>query len=122
MPDPERTGAARYKRVLHVARGMLGRHVERFEVVVVVFELVAFDDEKPEAGEDGFDALAQDGERMTVTDAWSAPRKRDVDGAVGWTGGADGRELRRELFLDANLQLVDLLSEFRTVLRRCFSE
>ena len=56
------------QRVLHVARGMLGRHVERFEVVVVVFELGAFDDEEPEAREDGFDALAQDGQRMAVAD------------------------------------------------------
>ena len=48
------------ERVLHVARGMLRRHVERFEVVVVVFELGPLDDEEAEAGEDGLDLLAQD--------------------------------------------------------------
>ena len=47
------------ERVLHVARGVLGRHVEGFEVVVVVFELGTFDDEEAEAGEDRLDALAQ---------------------------------------------------------------
>ncbi len=53
-------GGREIERVLHVARGMLGRHVERFEVVIVVFELGAFDDQEAEAREDGFDALAED--------------------------------------------------------------
>ena len=38
------TGARQIERVLHVARRMLGRHVQRFEVVPVVFELGAVDD------------------------------------------------------------------------------
>ena len=44
------------QRVLHVARGMLGRHVQRFEVVAVVFDLGPFDDEEAHAREDRFDA------------------------------------------------------------------
>ena len=56
------------QRVLHVARGMLRRHVERFEVVVVVLELGAFDDEEAEAREDRFDALAQERQRMAMAD------------------------------------------------------
>ena len=102
---------------------MLGRHVERFEVVVVVFELVALDDEKPEAREDGFDALAEDGERMAVTDARPASRQRDVDrtcrvGGWRWRLAASLRA-RASMRI---LQLVDLLSELRTVLRRRLSE
>ena len=118
VPAPERTGADEVQRVLHVARRMLRRHVERFEVVIVVFELGALDDEEPESREDGFDALAEDGERMAVADPRAASGQRDVDGTCRGTSGADGRQFRFELFLDANLELVDLLSEPRTVLRR----
>ena len=67
-PAAERTGVGEIQRVLHVARGVLRRHVERFEVVVVVFELGPLDDEEAEAREDGLDALAQDGQRMAVAD------------------------------------------------------
>ena len=48
------------ERVLHVARGCSARHVERFEVVVVVFDLRAFEDLEAHAREDGLDALAHD--------------------------------------------------------------
>ena len=64
---------------------MLGRHVERFEVVVVVFELGTFDDEEAEAREDRLDALAQQAQRMTVADGRRASRQRDVDRAPGRT-------------------------------------
>ena len=39
--DRRAHGLREVERVLHVARGMLGGHVERFEVVVVVFDLWA---------------------------------------------------------------------------------
>ena len=60
VPAAERTGDDEVQRVLHVARGMLRRHVERFEVVLVVFELGPLDDLEAHAREDGLDALAQD--------------------------------------------------------------
>ena len=48
-PAAERDRRREVERVLHVARGMLRRHVERFEVVVVVLELGPFDDEEAHA-------------------------------------------------------------------------
>ena len=61
-------GRREIQRVLHVARGMVLRHVERFEVVVVVLELGALDHEEPHATEDGFDALAQQRQRMAMAE------------------------------------------------------
>ena len=80
VPAAGRHRRREVQRVLHVARGMLRRHVERFEVVVVVFELGALDDEEAEAGEDRLDALAQDRQRMAVADARTTAGQRDVDG------------------------------------------
>ena len=39
--------ARQVQRVLHVARGMLGRHVQRVEVVPLVLDLRALDDWQP---------------------------------------------------------------------------
>ena len=61
-------GCAQVQRVLHVARGVLRRHVERFEVVVVVLGLGAVEDLVALAREDGLDALAQLRQRMAVAD------------------------------------------------------
>ncbi len=102
---------------------MLGRHVERFEVVVVVFELGALDDEEPEPREDGFDSLAKDGERMAMADARPAARQRDVDRALpgrprGAVGGQPGSELR----LDLLFQLIGELAEPRPLGRRRLTE
>ena len=91
VPASERTGDCEIQRVLHVARGMLGRHVERFEVVVVVLELGPFDDLVAHAREDGLDALAQQGQRMAVADRRRAAGQRDVDRAR-W---ADARRAAR---------------------------
>src|SRR4029079_15002683 len=73
------------ERVLHVARGVLRRHVERFEVVVVVLELGALGDEEAEAQEDRLDALAQQRERMAMADERRPPGQRHVDGVAGGT-------------------------------------
>jgi hypothetical protein len=77
------------ERVLHVARRVLGRHVERFEVVVVVFELGTFDDEEAEAGEDRLDALAQQAQRMTVADGRRRPGS--VTSTAPWADAPRGR-------------------------------
>ena len=82
-PAADFSGRGEVERVLHVASGMLGRHVERFEVVIVVFELRAFDDEKSEAREDGFDALTKNGQRMPMAYARAASGERHVHGALG---------------------------------------
>ena len=70
------------QRVLHVARGMLGRHVQRVEAVPLVFDLRAFDDGEAHARED---RLPSDRERWSSGWRWPSARhaagQRDVDGA-----------------------------------------
>ena len=85
---------------------MLRRHVERFEVVVVVLELGPFDDEEPEAREDRLDALAQQRQRVAVADARRAARQRDVDGAAGGRDCGGGLERSRRARFDVGLELV----------------
>ena len=80
---------------------MLGRHVERFEVVVVVFDLGAFEHLIAQAREDGLDLLAHDRQRMAMADLRRAARQRDVDRA--------DRRFRR---LERGLALVELLLDF----------
>jgi hypothetical protein len=105
------------ERVLHVARGMLRRHVERFEVVVVVFELGPADHLIPHPRENRFDAVADDGERVTVTERQGAPRQGDVDGIRGRPVGRERRLAGSELVLDERLQLVGELAERPPFLR-----
>ena len=53
---------------------MLGRHVERFEVVVVVLDFGAFEHLVAHAREDRLDLLADDRQRMAVADAAACGR------------------------------------------------
>ena len=91
-PSNAGTGRVQVQRVLHVARGMLRRHVERFEVVVIVLELRPLDDDEAEPQEDRFDAVAQQRQRMAMTDERRAPRQRHVERVAG--GPARQRRLR----------------------------
>ena len=52
LPVSPCTGVAEIQRVLHVARGMLGRHVQRVEAVPLVFDFRPFDDREAHARED----------------------------------------------------------------------
>ena len=76
-----RRAARQVERVLHVARGMVRRHVERFEVVVVVLDLRAFEHLVAQARED---VLAP--RSRTRLSGWRRPsarraaRQRDVHG------------------------------------------
>ena len=97
---------------------MLGRHVERFEVVVVVFELGPFDDQKPEAREDRFDALAKDGQGMTVADRRYAARQRDVDGSGRRARGARRGQALGQPGFDLDFQVVGELTEARPIGRQ----
>ena len=90
------------QRVLHVARGMLGRHVQRVEVVPVVLDLGAFDDREAHAREDLLDPLAHDGQRMAMAEARPAAGQRDVD-------AAGGRGVLRRVFVGAPARLDRLL-------------
>src|SRR4051812_44887005 len=98
---------------------MLRRHVERFEVVVIVFELGPLDDEEAEAEEDRLDPLAQQRQRMAMADERRTPGQRDVDRAGlarAIRGGLrDGGEPRVDGVLDVLLESVGRLAETRTL-------
>jgi hypothetical protein len=98
---------------------MIHRHVERFEVVVIVLELGPLDDQEAEAQEDGLDALAQQRERMPVADERRTAGQRDVDGvgpALALLRRArELREARLDDLFDVLLQLVGRLAEARTL-------
>ena len=53
--------------------------------MVVVLELWPFEDEKTEPGEDGFDALAQEAQGMTVANGRRPAGQCDIDRALGRT-------------------------------------
>ncbi len=96
------------QRVLHVARRMLHRHVERFEVVVVVLDLRPFEHLVSEACEDLLHLLAQQAERMAMPEHRRAAGQRDVHGA----GGAPRRGERRLALGDGGLDgLLELVGE-----------
>ena len=95
------------ERVLHVARRVIRRHVERLEVVVVVLGLGAFEHLEAHAREDRLDPFAQDGQRMPMAEGVAA-RKRDVDGVGG--GGASSA-LRASRRGAASISLLELVGE-----------
>ena len=68
------------ERVLHVARGVVRRHVQGFEVVVVVLGLRPVEDLVALAREDRLEALSHHGQGMAAADARRAAGERDVDG------------------------------------------
>ena len=76
------TGVREIQRVLHVARGMLGRHVQRVEAVPLVFDLRAFDDREAHAREDVFHAVAHERQRMAMAERAAGAGQRDVDGCA----------------------------------------
>ena len=90
---------------------MLFRHVERFEVVVVVFDLGAFEYLVAETGEDVLHLLAHEAERMAMAEHGCASGQRDVHG-VGRAarGGERGFALGEGRF-DARLERVHELAE-----------
>ena len=87
------------KRVLHVAGRMLRRHIERFEIVVVVFDLGTLEHLIAHAREDRLDLFAHDCQRMAMADRRLAAGERDID-------RADGRFRR----VERRPALVELLS------------
>ena len=80
---------------------MFRRHIERFEVVVVVLDLGAFEHLIAQAREDRLDLLAHDRQRMAVANRRSAAGQRDIDGA--------DRRFRR---VERRFALVELLARF----------
>src|SRR4030095_14740835 len=69
--------------VLHVARGMIRRHVQRLEVVEVVFDFGPLEDLVALVREDVFDLLPYQHQRVDVADRAHARGERDVPRARG---------------------------------------
>jgi hypothetical protein len=90
---------------------MFGRHVERFEVVPVVFEFGAVDDLVAHAGEDVFDPFTDVGERMAPARKGDAAWQGDVDGAGRRRRGRERRFARVECGFDFLLERVGLRAE-----------
>jgi hypothetical protein len=65
--------------VVHRARRMIRRHVERREVVEILFDLRAVGDIEADRAKDCFDALDRQGDRMQPAGAHTAPGQRDID-------------------------------------------
>ena len=97
---------------------MLGRHVQGFEVVPVVFSLGAVEDLVALSREDRLDAGAELRQRMETPDRWRTARKGDIDAAGRAACRGQGRQTLVEHDLDVLLELVDLLAERRALLRR----
>ena len=91
--------------VLHVAGGVLRRHVERLEAVVVVLHLGPVVHQVAHAEEDVLDLLAHDRERMAAALRGQAARQGHVDALAGEAQRARGALERRRLRLEARLQL-----------------
>ena len=77
-------GLVEVERVLHVASGMLRRHVERLEIVVVVLDLRPLQDFEAETREDLLDLLPQHRERVPMAKPHRPAGERDVDRS-GWS-------------------------------------
>ena len=97
---------------------MLRRHVERFEVVVIVLELGPLDDQEPHAQEDGLDPLAQQRERMAMAEQRRAARQRDVDRVAGRAARRRLREPLGQRRVDVLFELVGGLAERRALVGR----
>ena len=110
--------------ILHIARGVILRQVERLKVVVVRLDLRAFLHRKAHLQKDFLDAVQRDRERMQMSDLHRAAGQRDID-LLGvdlgrqFTLGKFLRLLREEL-LEFGSRLVDDLADARTfLLRNC---
>ena len=107
------------QRVLHVPGGMLRRHVERLEVVVVVLRLRPLEDLEAEPCEDRLDLLPQRRQWMTVTQRRHrapAATRPSGGGAAPWRPTpcpTPGQGL-----LDLLLELVGVAAHGPTLVRR----
>ncbi len=71
------------KCVMHGACRMMLGNVERFEVVIVVFDLRTLGDFVTGSGEYLRDAINSDCDRVQAASILASPRKSDVDGFTG---------------------------------------
>src|SRR4249919_1975727 len=81
---------AKIEGVVHRARRVVRREVQRLEVVPVVLDLRTIGQRIAQATEDVGDALQRAADGMDSTARGVATRQRDVDGFSGHTYGKDG--------------------------------
>src|SRR5262249_13011349 len=112
-------GGSEIERVLHVARGVIARHVELFEIVRIVLELRTLNNEEPHPGEDRFDALSEKRQRMAVSQRGLPSGKSQVNGPRRALVGARGSDSLVELRFNLLLEIVGEFAQSRTCLRWC---
>jgi hypothetical protein len=95
---------------------MLRRHIEGFEVVVIVLDLGPFDHHEPEPREDVLDPLAEQAERMPVAERGPAAGKRHVHGMARRACPHRRVDPRRQRRVDAVPERVGELAQARTLL------
>src|SRR5215217_4862044 len=71
------------ERVLRRAGRMVGRNIERIEVVEVSLYLAVVFDGVPQCHKDVFQSFAQESDRMAMSGAWAPARQCDVDTFAG---------------------------------------
>ena len=109
---------AQIQRVLHVAGGMIRRHVQRFEVVVVVLDFGSLEDLVAHAGEDVFDLLADTHQRVDAPDRRLASGQGDIDGSRRRSRLGDSATLLLDRGFDFGLEGVDETPELAASLGR----
>ena len=108
--------------IVHGTRRVVARNVERFEVVVVVFDFRAFGDFVADAAEALLDALQRAGDRMQAAAQLATARQGDVDALRGQPGGQRGPFqlglTRVQRILDLFLGHVDQRADLRPLFGR----
>jgi hypothetical protein len=113
------------ERVLHVARGVVGRRVERVEVVPLGLDPGTGAHLEAEAVEDRLDLAPHERQRVQRAERLAARRQRDVDDARQVGGQArlvEGGESFGDRALDARLGAVRGLADRGALRRRELAE
>ena len=84
---PQQPAIAEVKRVMHRARRVIGRNIQRFEIMEVVFDFRPFRYRESRATENFFDPQACPCHRMQGTGMTAAPRQGHIDPAGGQLSG-----------------------------------
>ena len=97
---------------------MVSRHVERFEIVIVVLGFGPPQDLESQPGKDGLDLFSERRERVTVSEPNRSAGEGDVDAADRTATGLERLALGRQRLVDVVLEGVRRLTECATLFRR----
>ncbi len=107
------------KGIVHGARRMILRDIQRFEIMKVILDFGSRDHLESGLGKDALDPQARARHRMHAARLLTAARQRHIDGALGKLPRhrrlleADPMHLERGL--DRRLRIVDALARGRTL-------